>query len=420
MKLSDAIKYSYIKIIRDKKNIYFVLLMSCCSFLLIISIAFMIIMQNKINYDIKNDIGYRTIYVFPNDKEMQNHYNDKNYDYGYDKIMMLDHINEILPSEYRGYSITSETFKSDKYNGAISLIYGSKSFLPEVVYGRTINPDETGVAICPINFYPSITNNLVSIKKEDYLDGKNYLNSEFTIQKKEQVQKNGQFFENDNVYKKKYEIVGLYDNKYYNNEPNACFISPKDIKELYDLTLKKANENNLRPKLVIVDSSDNTIEVLNNINNMGFDASMMSWFDYKVINTINAICITIFSLTVGGVVLLSLLYLKKSTNNDSFKFGMLKSLGYQEKSIQFFNIFQLSIQVTLAYILSLVFVGILLIIVIKIFGGYLIYINLSLNHNVYIYFLVFIVLILLSSIASFVFTKHKLKYYSLTLLKESS
>ncbi len=418
MKLSDSIKYSWIKTIRDKKNIYFIIILTICSILLMTSIIFLNTVYSKIEYNIKNDITFRSIYVSPNPEELQDHYKEKDYDYGFSKILEFNHVEEMFDSEYKRTSAISETFKNEKYSGFITFRYGSKSMLPNIVVGKGFEEDATGVAICPIMFYPSATNDIASIKKEDYLDGKKYLNTKFTIKKNEEAQDNGMFYETENIYEKTYEIIGLYDNRENASEPNVCYISPKDQKEFYDSTLKKANELSIWPKMVIVDNSQNTQQVLNEISDLGFDASIMSWIDENEINVLNIICIAIISISIGGITLISLLYLKKMSNNDMYKYGVLKALGYKEKHILFINFLQLSYQIFITYILSLIIIFIGIITINNLFAGYFIYNNLSIANNIYVYFLLLICLTAISFFTSYFFTKKKLKHNSLILIKE--
>lgn len=381
------------------------------------TIVFLNIKYNNIDYEIENDIGFRSLFVYANGEELDKHYNDKDYDYGFDKILKIDHVVEMYDSEYSGYSVVTQDFKDKTHDGYLLLAYGSNNTLPKVIEGKKFKEDDTGVAICPINFYPSLIGESLSIKEEDYIDGRDYINKIFKIKVDEKAQDNGKFYNTGKTYEKEYKIIGVYNNKNNDAEPNTCYISPRDIKELYDSTLKKANENNIRPKLVIIDKSKNTKLVMEKLYEMGFDPAVITFFDYNEIKKISMICISIASITFGVIIIVILLYLKKLTNDESRRYGLLKSVGYNNNDMKKIILYHLLIQIMISYIVSVVLIIIIIYFIKNIFAGYLLYNNYSLNHSIAIYLIGLSMLIIISALTCNVYTSHKLKNQSNYLLK---
>ena len=171
MNLLDSIKLAFNLTIRDKKNKYYIIFLSLFTLLIISSLAMTSYIKDFINKSINNNVGFRTIVVPPN----------YNYDdYGLSILKNNEHILEIYDVTYSGIGLESD-FKNQNLNGQISLIYGSKNTLPHVIKGKTFKDGETGVAICPANFYPDDTINDLKVNPKYFVSLDNYYNKEFVV-----------------------------------------------------------------------------------------------------------------------------------------------------------------------------------------------------------------------------------------------
>ncbi|MDE6141155.1 MAG: hypothetical protein K2G03_00990, partial [Bacilli bacterium] len=169
MKLGDSIKYSFLKTIRDKKNIYFIIIMTLCLFILIASLFFRIVYFALGDNQVEMAKDSRKVYVVS--EEISKYFEDKNYDLGYDKLLELEHVVDVYSNKYDFYYITSETFKDDKHSGEIRLAYGSEKSQPKYINGEKIKNEDTGVAICSKRFYPSTTNGSISNDNIQFING---------------------------------------------------------------------------------------------------------------------------------------------------------------------------------------------------------------------------------------------------------
>ena len=66
MKIFALLEFSLIKIIRNKKNIFYILVLSLVTFLIMASLAISSYLQDFVNKSINCNIGFRTINVNPN------------------------------------------------------------------------------------------------------------------------------------------------------------------------------------------------------------------------------------------------------------------------------------------------------------------------------------------------------------------
>ena len=95
MNKADYLKYSLIKVFRNMKNSYLVVIFSICTIMLLITTTYKDIKLNTLDNLIKSDLGFRTIVVSANAEEYIKHSDDPNYDYGFNKILDNEHVLEI-------------------------------------------------------------------------------------------------------------------------------------------------------------------------------------------------------------------------------------------------------------------------------------------------------------------------------------
>ena len=183
MGIKDNFKLSLIILLREKrKGMYFGIIL----LLVILSLSLFVYRFNTnkmMEYSIDNNIGFNTLVFLPRisdeninavTKEEINSYIESDIK----DIKKLNHVVDVYKSGYYDYVVTSD-FKNDYIDGTLTLIRGNENTLPNVVDGRTFNSDESGVAICPIHFYPNFEPR--QIEKKYVLNGMDLIDTSFNI-----------------------------------------------------------------------------------------------------------------------------------------------------------------------------------------------------------------------------------------------
>ena len=321
MKISDSLKINSKKVFRDKKNIYFM------SVLIFFSILLLLILNFKENffYYIKNtiteNIGFRTISLFPKDSIYIEKLND------------LEHIDYIYSSKY-GYTHLVSSYEGDSYDGWLQLLIGNEYTLPLNIKGQTINSNDTGLAICPNEFLPSSKSEDVIVNNSLMMKGNDILNSTFDVFYESYRLENGETVE-DELHKKTFKIVGLYDSKEVANYNNACYVSERDIKEINDITATlNLGFTGSYAYYAVVDKLDNVKMVIEKLNELGFfGVSVNNYIDIDMVESIENLCDILLIATIIILVIITIFYTKKKDVNDRTNIGLLRSIGYNKLSI---------------------------------------------------------------------------------------
>lgn len=417
MKISDNIKYSWIKTIRDKKNIYFIIILTICSILMIGAISFSKAFFTALEESKDFDVSSRSLLIMPGVKSSRNLINEKK-----DEIAKMDHVLEIVSS--RGFVVGhAEEFKSNIHSGGIEFIYGSENTLPDEIIGEKFTSEDTGVAICPINFYPGSMIEYPKGQKNIFLNGYDLLNKTFEIsndvydvvdKKVVQVGK----------YNKKFKIIGLYDAYKYGQFPFNCYISGKDIEEIYSNTTDSLiSDEGIAAtdpsSQIVVDKYENTKEVRNKLINMGFDVNYIVEQNIEYQNSIKYTCLIVVFIVTICILFLTIFYVKKKNINNSYELGILKSMGYFNKNIVVSNTIQILILSLFSYILGaiLFLVGINLAnLILKdylLFTGYGFY----LDQYIITYMLALLIILIIPVVTTIIYTHKKIKETTMYIIK---
>jgi len=331
MKFKDKLNLATKKAFRDKKNIFLILTFIIGFLTIIAALTYKTYTKDDIENTIARDIGYRTIIVnyYGEDSYYDTSYG-KNEEYNkiFNKVLEIDHVVEIYNFVYFTEGVSPLEYK----DGIINFLYGSNNTIPQNIYGETINSNSTGVAICPLQFYPYSIDDYKTIS--EYIDGKTLLGTYITISEPIFKKENGKIIKTKETYNKKYKIVGLYDATQTDDGFSACYISAKDIKELHNTILLEANgERDFSTILAIVDDLKNVDTVINQLTEMGYKVETQSFIIYDDIEKINNICNTIMLIAITGIILLTLLFVKKINNMDLKNIGIEKAIGFNKKEL---------------------------------------------------------------------------------------
>lgn len=338
----DFLKLSFIRLFRNKKNAFYVIALSLFTVVLLSLLTFKNSLINYIDNFIIKNIGFRTISVSPRDDVE---------DFGYSDLISINHVQDVHSANYDTASVES-TFKSDELDGYIDLVYANYSILPTNVVGEKFDADDTGFAICPIDFLPSSEAFNLLVDEKKILSGYELLNTSFQINYYSYLFDGKRLIENDK-YIKEFKIVGIYDAKKVMNPSNTCYISKKDMEEIKSITTVN-NENTIYGFMVVVDNIKNVELVLNVLEKKGFSrVNIRSQIDYDIINKILFACNIVVSVIMASIVIIIINYTKKKYFNDIKSIGLLMTMGYSNNIIVFIYLLEIVYSSIFSYLIGL-------------------------------------------------------------------
>ena len=384
MRTNDYVKLILTKIFRNKKNLYFIIQIAICSSVILLTLTFKQNFDNYLYNKLPQNIGFRTITTGLKENEKD--------DNVINKLKNMEHVETAFSSKYNGYSIDTD-FKSNKYDGIISLMYGDKGTLPKIIYGNTLNENDSGKMICPLKFYPSSKAYDTFINSKNIIDGKQLLNNKITATYDSYKIVNEKM-EFDKKFTKEFEIVGIYDSEEEAQAFNTCYISAKDMIEIRD-KVDHINESANYGYVVVVDKIENVTLVQKKLLSEGFiDADIQNKYDIKNINTINLFSNIILGIGIFIALSLTISYIKKQHLYEQKFIGILKSIGFSKKKIFNIKLIEQFILNFISYILgSILFIIIYLIIKYIVLTKFIIVgFNLLLIFNSFIYSFLMIVI----------------------------
>lgn len=417
MNLIDSIYYSFTKNKRDKKNIFYIIIISISVVILLGTLTYNVIHFNKINTNIEKNIVFRSLVVSPLAEDLIDHYLDDNYDYGFDKILKINNVVDMYKMSYSYIEVESD-LKTDNYNGILSLNYGTKSTIPKVIIGQTISENDTGVAICAKNFYPELSINKDNPK--NFISGEKILNNSFTISQNIFEYRNGGVVKGDKIYTKTFKVVGLYDNNDAMLEPNNCFVSSRDMINLIDGIKENILDNTDQSRIVIVDNKDNLNDAKKSIENLGFDVHVQAYLDDELLNNLKTIILIIVGITIVSIILISIFYLRKHIINNLKNIGILHSIGYTKKEINDIYFNQVLELILLSFGIGIISFEFILIIIKLLFKNYILYNNYIIVHNIGVYAFTFLIITVIPVFINNIHMKKTLKRNTIDLLKGSN
>lgn len=338
----DFLRLSFIRLFRNKKNAFYVIVLSLFTVVLLSLLTFKNSLINYIDNFIIKNIGFRTISVSPRDDVE---------DFGYSDLISINHVQDVHSANYDTASVES-TFKSDELDGYIDLVYANYSILPTNVVGEKFDADDTGFAICPIDFLPSSEAFNLLVDEKNFLSGYELLNTSFQINYYSYLFDGKRLIENDK-YIKEFKIVGIYDAKKVMNPSNTCYISKKDMEEIKSITTVN-KENTIYGFMVVVDNIKNVELVLNDLEKKGFSrVNIRSQIDYDIINKILFACNIVVSVIMASIVIIIINYTKKKYFNDIKSIGLLMTMGYSNNIIVFIYLLEIVYSSIFSYLIGL-------------------------------------------------------------------
>ena len=226
-------KIAFLNIWRDKRNIFFVLLFLICLTLTIGIINFKLNFKDYINDTLKNDLGFRSIIVYPteeqykeigeiisSEEEISQEKVYREYDYKYEILNNIKYVVDAYP--FGNWQASIYETKLDKYDDASIILQSATKGMGINILEEQIKQNKKGYAICPINF--NVTKNVV-------LNGEDFLNKKITITYPLGIDTPKEVLKGENKTRE-FTIIGLYNASAIGSGNNTCFISKEELEEI--------------------------------------------------------------------------------------------------------------------------------------------------------------------------------------------
>ncbi|MDD2495131.1 MAG: ABC transporter permease [Tissierellia bacterium] len=350
MKVLDYLTIVKLNIFRDKKKKFLILIFVFCTIISLLILSFRSNFFTYINNSITKSIGFRTLVVGA-EFEMKNN--------GLDKLKTIEHVVDVYDSQI-GFISLESSFKNDHFDGYITFLYGGKYSLPQNIVGSSLNENDQGVAICPINFYPSDSINNMQLDQTKILDGHQLLNDTFDVTYYSHKYE-GQKIVKDKTFTKKIKIIGLYNNNEVMTLNNECYISPTDLNEMISVSEIKTNTDIPDGEykeafgfMVIVDNLKNVERVSSALKEAGFvSVDLQNHIDSNLLNIIMVSSNITVGLVLFTVLMMNASYIKKKVQNEAIVIGILRAGGYQKNNINWLYLIELFFTNLISYLLGL-------------------------------------------------------------------
>lgn len=354
MSFFDELKLSILLMVREKKKIFYVLLIFLISILSLLILNFNDNVGELMLKYLNNNIGFRTVNVMQRSNYVENS-GEESLLKDVNEIANMEHVIDAYQSDYREVVIRKSDFESDKLDGTITLKRAVEQTLPTIKAGKKI--ENEGVMVCPIAFYPNY--NPLEIYKDNIINGNDLLNNKYKVYFYNYVlDENKRPIENE-LLSYEFEVIGLYDNTETLDDNGVCYIPAEDLKKIIDAQ-KLENEKNSNISIdysidVVVDDINNVTNVENELENNGFEVlGTISTFDIQTINIIRIVIIVVLFISISSSFIISSLYIRKKMINEQKTIAILKTSGYLKKNIITIYVMQTLILNLIIYLLSII------------------------------------------------------------------
>lgn len=354
MSFFDELKLSILLMVREKKKIFYVLLIFLISILSLLILNFNDNVGELMLKYLNNNIGFRTVNVMQRSNYVENS-GEESLLKDVNEIANMEHVIDAYQSDYREVVIRQSDFENDKLDGTITLKRAVEQTLPTIKAGKKI--ENEGVMVCPIAFYPNY--NPLEIYKDNIINGNDLLNNKYKVYFYNYVlDENKRPIENE-LLSYEFEVIGLYDNTETLDDNGVCYIPAEDLKKIIDAQ-KLENEKNSNISIdysidVVVDDINNVTNVENELENNGFEVlGTISTFDIQTINIIRIVIIFVLFISISSSFIISSLYIRKKMINEQKTIAILKTSGYLKKNIITIYVMQTLILNLIIYLLSII------------------------------------------------------------------
>ena len=244
-------------------------------------------------------------------------------------------INVYESTEINNYGIVKE-FTNNLYDGDIE-IFPIKNVDFNIISGKS-SVDTDGM-ICPSNFFPSnyTLNDSFDMKKNLNLD--KYIGRYLNIK----------YF---NEFDVKVKLVGTFDRTQYFTRPNTCYINYKTYYDIMKNRSISVSSNDADSHFVILLDNIDNISILENFSNISF-YQQVTTLKTSILEEAIYVVALIMSVILVVSCVLCYLFTNRTIMNNYKNIGILKIVGYPNKTIKK-QIYLLNLILSiLAYLISI-------------------------------------------------------------------
>ena len=308
------------KISKDSRNKIIILIVIC--FIIVVSVfSFYKSIKHYLYYGIMKMYNYNYYFVtYSNTSD--------SLDEAILKLKSIEHIDDIFIDDYQLYSINIDSISSNKINGSFYLVAMPNEKVAEKIgISKKLNYNEI---ICPQFFYPNDNiegNKFIPAKR--IINLKNMLNTTFDLYYYKYI--------NDyNSVKKniKLNLISTYENNENIIDENICYSSRELIKNIFDDAYENVDlSNQYNSIIVLIDNQKFYTDVEKQISKLGYEVTSSFTLNENFFEFVWFISIfLIISSFVFVIILVSNLN-KKSLNNNTNEYGIMRSIGANKSDI---------------------------------------------------------------------------------------
>ena len=398
------IKFIYKRNIRDKKNIYYIIMMSLCSLLLLCILMFQHMRNNSKEWVLDHVKEMRQIIVAPGYDESMKFFSDKSYDFKIDELRKIPHVVDIHSSDY-DFAILEDLKIDDIQGSDLWVYYGAEGVSPKIIKGESFDIKDRDVMICPNKFYPN--SYMEDPDEKDLIDGDRILGK--TLKGIHSVkiydEKSNSFIKQNKEHE--FKIIGLYNAEEYASHYATCYIPGRQLEEMIETA--KGPIDYVTNFIVTIDSIENKPEVIEAFRARDYTANNRAYYDKNEQHRINQTYYFILGVSLISILLVSLAYIKKKIINNLSTTALAKSLGYNKNQIRSFYLVDNALITTTSYILSLVLFTIAAIIIKKFFYMSLNRLGAEWNISMYPFIITFASMLICSSLVNYYYISKRIR-----------
>ncbi len=398
------IKFIYKRNIRDKKNIYYIIMMSLCSLLLLCILMFQHMRNYSKEWVLDHVKEMQQLMVAPGYDESMIFFHDYSYDFKIDELRKIPHVIDIHSNDY-DYTILHDIKVGDIKGKEIWVHYGTEGVSPKVIKGESFNIDDKDVIICPNKFYPS--SYMEYPKEKDLIDGDKLLGKTLKGIHSVKVydEKSNSLIDQNQDHE--FKIIGLYDAEEYDRHYATCYLPGKQLEEI----IKTANgeKDYIAGFLVTVDSIENKPKVIEEFRARDYTTNDKAYYDKTEQHKINQTYYFILGVSLISILLVSLAYIKKKIVNNLSTTALAKSLGYNKNQIRSFYLLD-NIFITISsFIISLFLFALVATIIKKFFYMNLNRLGAEWNISIYPFMITFASMLICSSLVNYYYISKRIR-----------
>lgn len=342
--------------IRDKKNIYYIIMMSLCSFLLLCALFFYHMYNYSEKWDRANNIYYRQLMVSPGYDEAMKFFENPKYDFHMEKLLEIEHVVDIHESDYDTAALKNIVLDNNIHGDIVGLNYGNYKIIPKVIQGESFDIDDKNVLICPNKMYLYSYNYSDEVRKKEIIDTRKYIGK--TIKGYYDIRyydEKSDSIKTRETKENEFKIIGIYDVESTNNQMSQCYAPGEQVKTIRKETTVSDGTPSFGSWRLTVDKVENLNEIKNKLEHIGYIVSVAVYTEFSTVYTTKLICNTIIFISIFALLFISLAYIKKKILNNLYIIGLTKSLGYKSKEIKSLYLLDNANILLMSFLLSILF-----------------------------------------------------------------